>query len=300
MIILVITVTILVLVVIGLSVYYTHLIVYPKQLSHKEVFKYEEENCTYEPQVFEHLTSKVVNIRSYMGYNLKAHLYLQKNPNRFVVFCHGITNNYESMMKYAQVYIRNGYSIMLYDHRNHGYSDRNYSSLGVYEKKDAKCCIDYLMKKFNHPIVGVHGESLGAATAMQLAAIDHRLAFCVEDCGYSNAFDLMKYRALEDYNKLLSFVTYTANLYIKIFFGFTFKDASVIHEINSIQCPVLFIHGEDDGYVPYYMVHELHEAFNGKKMLYTVPEARHAKSYVTNKTMYEGKIQTFLDQYVIM
>lgn len=48
------------------------------------------------------------------------------------------------------------------------------------------------------------GESMGAATAMQLAAIDDRLMFCIEDCGFSNAYQLIKYRARLDHNLLVA------------------------------------------------------------------------------------------------
>lgn len=153
------------------------------------------------------------------------------------------------------------------------------------------------MKRFDEPIVGVHGESMGAATALQLATIDNRLNFCVEDCGYSDLNELLKFRVSEDNHPLLASITQLADWYTSIFYKFRFKDASVIHFINKIQCPVLFIHGEDDRYVPYYMVHDLYEAYNGEKMLYSVPGATHAKSILIDPKAYEEKVIEFLSKY---
>ncbi len=281
----------------GLVIYFSREVIYPKVLSHQYVKQYELENNGLDESIFETLKKEQITLQSYLGYQLKGELYLQSNPNKFILMCHGITSNYDGMKKYCEIYINNGYSVMLYDHRNHGYSDRNYTTLGFFEKKDAKRCVDYLMKRFNEPMIGVHGESMGAATAMQLVAIDKRLKFCVEDCGYSDAERLLKYRALEDHNKFIAALMKPSDLYTKLFYKFSFKDSSIIDSINTIECPMLFIHGEDDDYVPYYMVRELYEKYEGEKMLYTVKNAKHAVSIVKDRATYHETIQIFLDKY---
>jgi len=286
------------IVLLGLVIYYARQVVYPKVLTHDYVKNYEFENNTYDPSVFKNLKEEDIRIQTYYGYKLKGKLFLQEKPDKFVLMCHGITSNYDGMKKYCEIYIKNGYSILLYDHRNHGFSDRNYTTFGFYEKKDAKSCVDYLMKRFNEPLIGVHGESMGAATALQLASVDSRLSFCIEDCGYSNLYDLMKFRSSEDHHTLLSYITPLVNQYIRMFYRFSFQDASIIHNINKIKCPVMFIHGEEDLYVPYYMVHDLFHAFEGEKVLYSVEGAKHAASINKNRIKYQEEVQMFLDKYI--
>lgn len=278
----------------GLTVYFSREIVYPKVLSHDHVKNFELENNNYDPSIFQTLTEKDVSINSYFGYTLKGKLYLQEKTDKFVLMCHGITSNYDGMMKYCEVYINQGYSIFLYDHRNHGYSDRNYTSFGFYEKKDAKRCVDYLMKQFDEPAVGVHGISMGAATALQLATIDDRLSFCVEDCGFSDMFKTLEYRVSDDHHPVFAPVTHLANLYVNLFYKFNFTDTSVVYFMDRISCPVMFIHGEEDKYVPYYMVHDLYEAFDGEKVLYSVPNAKHANSIDVDRQRYHDEINQFL------
>jgi len=285
-------------VLLAIVVYFSRQIVYPNVQTHDQVRAYEFENETFNSDYIEKFDSKEINIRSYFGYYLKAKIISQGKQDKFVLMCHGITCNYQSMYKYADIYLKNGYSVFLYDHRNHGESQRNYTSLGYFEKKDAKSCIDYIIKKYNPKIVGVHGESMGAATALQLCTIDDRLDFCVEDCGYSNAYDLIKYRALEDHNRFLAGLTKLTDIYLKLFYKFSLADSSALHNLGKIKCPVFFIHGEEDAYVPYYMVHELYENFQGDKKLYTVKNAKHAKAFITDIAAYNKQVEDFLNQYV--
>jgi fermentation-respiration switch protein FrsA (DUF1100 family) len=156
--------------------------------------------------------------------------------------------------------------------------------------------VTYLREKYHAQVVGLHGVSMGAATVMLASASSDNIDFCIEDCGYSNAYDLFKYRSSIDHNKLVSYLTYPTSLYLKLFYKFDFTDISPINVINKIKCPVLFIHGEEDRYVPYHMVHELYTTFEGKKDLFTIKEAKHANSKLIDPQGYKAAIYKFLDQ----
>lgn len=288
---------IIVITFIGLVLYFSRQVIYPQVLTHQHVRTHELEKNLYDPTMFDAYSVEDVELTSYFGYTLRGKLILQEQTDKFTILCHGITSNYEDMYKYSKLFLDRGYSILMYDQRNHGLSDRNFTSLGFFEKKDAKKCVDYLMKRFNEPKVGVFGVSMGAATVMQLATIDDRLIFCIEDCGYSDAERLLKYRALEDHNALIAQLLKPSDFYTKLFYKFSYRDASVIHTINKIKCPVLFIHGQEDDYVPYYMVNELFEAFNGEKQLLVIEEARHANSINTDKEKYTDGVNHFMNTY---
>jgi len=279
-----------------LVVHFTRLVIYPKNHTHDYIESKELEQEAYDPDLLESFDSRRVHIPSIFDYNLTGRIYLQDNPRApFVLICHGITVNYEASKKYTSLFLKKGYSVLVYDHRNHGYNDPMHTSLGYFEKFDAQGCIDYIYHNFQPKHVGIMGESMGAATALQLAAMDDRLAFCIEDCGYSDAYQLIKHRAHHDHNIIIAQLVVLSNFFIKKIFKWSFKDVSIIHNINDIKCPILFIHGEDDDYVPYKMVHEMHQAFKGKSMLYTVPKAKHAMAYKTDKIKYEAILDDFLE-----
>ena len=57
---------------------------------------------------------------------------------------------------------------------------------------------------------------------------------------------------------------------------------------------MLFIHGEDDVFVPFFMVKELYEACSSEKELYTVPGAGHGLAFIVNPDEYKKKVWGFV------
>lgn len=285
------------LVLIYATIYFTRLAIYPKVRSHEFTRNTELEQNAFDPEYLETFKQKFIKIPSIFDYDLSGLVYLQEDATApFILICHGITVTYENSKKYAELFLKKGYSVLIYDQRNHGYNERMHTSFGYFEKYDAKACVDYILHSFTPIHLGVIGESMGAATAMSLASIDDRIKFCIEDCGYSNAFDLIKYRAQKDHNVFIAQMIYFSNILLKILYKWSFKDVDILSNLSNIQCPVLFIHGEEDDYVPFYMVHEMKNAFQKQHMIYTVPEAKHAMAYKTNKTAYAKVVDDFLNE----
>ncbi len=273
---------------------FTLMILFPKNRSHEKVLKKALTNNHFKEEYFNELTKENINIKSNYGYNLKGELYLN-NTDKFIIFIHGITSNYESMKKYCKMYINMGYSLVLYDQRNHGYSGGKYTTYGLYEKFDTKSVADYIVERFSPKTLGVHGESLGAATAMLYASIDDRLSFCVEDCGYTSAYEALKYRAQSDYTKFIGNFTWLNLSLIKLIYKASIYEASPIKYINNIKCPVFFVHGKNDDYVPVKMIHKLYDEFKGIKKIYLADNAAHVEAYLSNKEKYFDKLKDFLE-----
>lgn len=186
----------------------------------------------------------------------------------------------------------------MYDHRNHGLSGGDYTSMGYFEKFDLKTCANYIFNKLGDDIsLGVLGESMGAATVLQYCAIDKRIAFCIEDCGYSDVFDLFRHRLKEDYKINFIPLLYIADILMKFKYSWNFKSASPITFIKDIDIPILFIHGDKDDYVPTYMVYDL---FNSKttgiRDIYIAKDAKHADALISDPNKYDVVIGSFLDK----
>ncbi len=167
-----------------------------------------------------------------------------------------------------------------------------------YQKYDLKACADWIFSKLgSSTTLGVFGESMGAATVLQYCNIDSRVSFCIEDCGYSDVFKLLKRRLKDDYKIDSSFLIMIADLVMRIKYKWSFKNASPIKYIKDLSLPILFIHGDEDHYVPTEMVYELYNCKSkGIRDLYIATGASHAASYSISPKKYDEVIGLFLSK----
>ncbi|MDU2672253.1 Predicted hydrolase of the alpha/beta-hydrolase fold [uncultured Clostridium sp.] len=273
------------------------IVVYPKKKSYEDGYENQIKKLNLE-DFYNSLEKEEITLKSDYGYDIKGIFIPNSNSNKCIILCHGITVNTNYSVKYIKPFYSRGFSIFMYDHRNHGLSGGNYTSMGYFEKFDLKTCANYIFNKLGDDIsLGVLGESMGAATVLQYCAIDKRIDFCIEDCGYSDVFNLFKHRLKEDYKINFTPLLYIANILMRFKYGWNFKSASPITFIKNIDIPVLFIHGDKDDYVPTYMVYDL---FNSKttgfKDIYIAKDAKHADALISDPNKYDAVIGNFLDK----
>ncbi|HBM7987392.1 TPA: alpha/beta hydrolase [Enterococcus faecalis] len=80
--------------------------------------------------------------------------------------------------------------------------------------------------------------------------------------------------------------------------GYFFGEASAVKQLQKNHLPMLFIHGENDTFVPFSMLDEVYNATQGPKEKYVVPGAEHAKAYNKNPEKYKETVAAFLDKYI--
>ena len=62
--------------------------------------------------------------------------------------------------------------------------------------------------------------------------------------------------------------------------------------------PILFIHGDKDKFVPFYMLDKLYDACKAPKDKLIVKEAGHAKSEKIATDIYWDKVINFINKYI--
>ena len=60
------------------------------------------------------------------------------------------------------------------------------------------------------------------------------------------------------------------------------------------KCPILFIHGGADDFVPVYMLEQLYDACTTDKYRLTIPSAPHARSYYIDPQRYTKAVEAFI------
>ncbi|MFS0781087.1 alpha/beta hydrolase [Bacillus sp. 1P06AnD] len=281
----------------ALGFYFTNILMFMKRKDELTIREREIKANRWNPEDFDALPKEKVAIASPLGYRLDC-LFISPHPtDKWVIFCHGITENKFNSIKYMTVFLDHGYNAILYDHRRHGGSGGQSSSYGYYEKMDLKAVVDELKKRYGQDVCfGIHGESMGAATALLYGGtIQDDAAFYVADCPFSTFKGQVAYRLKEETPLPSWLMLPLGDAFLKWRDGYQFKDVSPLLAVRNIEHPVLFIHSEQDAYIPATMSKELFEAKPGKKQIWIAPNGGHAQSYNENPEAYKKTIASFLE-----
>lgn len=278
----------------------SNLILKPRMLSYEKGFQ-KECNCkSFDLDAYKKLDKTEFTIRSDFGYLLHCELIKADNQDvsKIAVLCHGFCCARYSSMKYMELFLKLGFSVLMYDHRNHGLSGKAFTSMGFYEKFDLKKVIDWCYQTYGEDIkVITHGESMGAATVLLHLGIDDRVKCTIADCAYSDLTALLRHQ-LKQYYHLPCFLIPLVSELTYLRAGFRYKDVSPVEAISRVETPVLFIHGKIDNMVPPYMSRLMYDCKKKNKAIYLVAKARHACSYCKNKDGYQKRVEQFLNTYL--
>ncbi|WP_042350291.1 alpha/beta hydrolase [Bacillus massiliigorillae] len=248
-------------------------------------------------------TFEDVTITSDDGLKLKGYYFEAKKPtNKTVIIAHGYSGVAKDMARFAKFYQEKlDYNVLMPDARGHGESEGNYIGFGWPERRDYQKWINYIIEKNGQDSeIVLHGVSMGGATVLMTSGeeLPKQVKAIVEDCGYTSAEGVLKYQLKRMYN-LPSFpIIGSTSAMTKLRAGYTFAEASALEQVKKAKLPILFIHGEDDTFVPVEMVHELYKAAKTEKELYLVPNAEHGNAYDANPATYEQKVTEFIGKYI--
>ena len=186
------------------------------------------------------------------------------------------------------------------DQRAHGKSQGKTISFGVKERRDCALWVDYLTNRLGKDIkIILVGLSMGAATVMMASDIvpPENVKGIIADCGFSSPADILKEVAAQMHYPVKP-TYFFLRLGARIFGGFDPEEHSAVKSLRHTSIPVLFIHGENDDFVPCRMSRECHDACASKKQIFTVKNAAHGTSYYLNTEGYGKTVSDFLD-YVL-
>ena len=234
-----------------------------------------------------------------------------KPTNKVVVLVHGYRDSNISMLNIGRVYYRQlGFNLFLPDLYAHGQSDGNHIQMGWNDRLDVMKWLSVA----NHIFKGdsaqtqmvIHGVSMGAATTMALSG--EKLPPCVkclvEDCGYTSVHDEFVHELSDTAMLKVPFaiprwpILPTASMICRLKYGWNFEEASMLKQVKKCRLPMMFIHGDNDDFVPTAMVYPLYHAKSAPKELYMGRGSRHARTYVDHSAQYTARLKTFVEKYM--
>lgn len=222
--------------------------------------------------------------------------------DRTAVIVHGYTDNAVRMLMIGYLYNHDlGYNILLPDLYYHGQSQGRAIRMGWKDRLDVLRWMEIANDIFGGDTrMVVHGISMGAATTMMVSGEEQRpyVKCFVEDCGYTSVRDQFAKELKEQFGLPAFPLLDVAGWLCDLKYGWNFREASSLKQVAKCRLPMLFIHGDADGYVPTRMVYPLYEAKPGEKELWVVPGAAHAVSYRDNREEYTRRVKAFVEKYI--
>lgn len=233
------------------------------------------------------------------GLTLKGRLFPQEDSHRYAIVCHGYGGNGAQMSAYAKRFYDMGCSVLVPDARAHGESGGKYYGMGWLERKDLLGWIDQIITDDPEGEILLFGVSMGGATVMMTAGepLPPQVKCIIEDCGYTSVWDEFSVQIHALFNAPDFPFLYTCDWVCRIMAGYGFKEASSVEQLKKAQVPVLFIHGEEDTFVPYSMLDEVYTACASPvKEKLTVPNAAHGTAAYTDPELYWGTVEDFVNR----
>ena len=221
-----------------------------------------------------------------------------EDPVGTIIYLHGVGDNKMSGLLLAKVFHDAHFHMLLYDARAHGESGGRYCTYGFHEKYDVREAVDLIRtigqeKKIVIGNIGLFGTSMGAAVALQAAAIEPRIRSVVSEASYATLRQITV-----DYQKRLMrlpwhFLRNIAMKRSEIIAGFKHRMVSPLAAVSNIHAPILFIHGIEDRFIRYQYTQELFIAANDPKELWFVAGAHHSDVHDTGGKEYEQRLVRF-------
>lgn len=280
------------------GLYFALLVVRPKCYSVEETHRTEIETGKMSEAEWLSWERQEVSLPSPFGYELFGVYLPLAGADRTVIIAHGITYTLFGSVKYVNLFRRRGCNVLLYDHRNHGRSGGRWSTFGHYEKHDLAAWMAWSRHRLPRGgLLGVMGESFGAAVAIQCLAETPGAAFLICDCCFSDLTELLAHRLRVDYHLPAFPLLPLASLWSRVLTGMAFKDISPVRAVSRIDIPCLFTHGLEDKLTPARMSEALYAAKGtGRRALYLVPNADHAEAFSSDPQAYESQVANFLGE----
>lgn len=235
--------------------------------------------------------------------DLKLHSYEVLNENKtnnWVISVHGYTSEAVKLSTYAKNFYDMGYNVLLPDLRSHGKSEGDYIGMGWDDRLDIIDWIDYILSQDKDANIILHGISMGAATVSMVSGEDlpKNIKAIIADCGYTSVWNQFAYQ-LEDLFGLGEFpIMHVSSLVGQVKAGYSIKEASALEQVKKSKTPILYIHGDEDDFVPYFMMEELYNATSSEKEMLTIEGAPHAKASSVNPKLYWTSVYDFINKHI--
>jgi dipeptidyl aminopeptidase/acylaminoacyl peptidase len=217
-----------------------------------------------------------------------------------VVVLHGVKKNRTDVLRTALMLRGAGFNVLLFDGRAHGDSEGRFVTYGFFERRDVEAAIAWLIaeKGIDPKRVGLAGESMGAAIALQVAAHNPWIRAVWADSPFASLR-----RVAEEFvrrvtglpDAVLSPVIWTTIRVANYRGKFDVETINPFVLAALIKCPVSLVHGTSDLVIAMAHSEQIYGALGGEKQIWIVEGARHARAIRHARSEYSARLTTFFN-----
>lgn len=240
-------------------------------------------------------------IKGRSGEKRHALIFMNEKPtDKWAVILHGYTSEPDGMAEFAYCYNKMGFNCILPSMIGHYKDPQKHASMGWKDRFMVTDFIDYILLQDKDAQIVIHGVSMGGATTMMTTGekLPANVRAAVADCGYTSVYDqyefIMKDRGLYYLQPLLGVTSFVSQLDGNLSFRKCSPEEAVRHSVT----PTLFVHGEADRFVPFYMQQQVYDACSAEKEKFSVKEAAHAESSWQDPVLYWNRVLAFLRKHM--
>jgi len=264
-----------------------YMIINPPRITEK--FTPEDYGLAYEKLAINSIDSLKIS-----AFHIKA----KSASNNVIILVHGIGSCKEHLIPSARMLSEMNINAIALDLRAHGESDGQYCTYGYYEKHDIRRIVDNLLAENPEANIGIWGNSLGGAVALQALEDDKRIKFGIVESTFTEldkiVFDYQKrftggigFKSVTDYvlrkaSKIASF------------------DPNVVKPIisaSNLEQPVFLAHGDSDDNISVTYGKELFQALtSAESKCFIVAGGEHWGLAETGGEKYVDSIKNFISK----
>ena len=215
-----------------------------------------------------------------------------------VLCCHGMSQNREQMLKWAESLWNSGFNVLLFDFRAVGESEGHKATGGFLEAHDVLGAVDYVASRYDcaHHRIGALGFSMGGSAAIMAAAEEPRICAVATYAAYATLNSAIAARCRFHFGPLGPVVDWGLKLAGRKHFHVQPDDIVPLHAVSSLSPrPLLLLHGDKDQIVPLYNAHQLYESAGEPKALNVIKDGDHEPDHPSTSVAHPTVVQFFRD-----
>ncbi len=243
---------------------------------------------------YEKLSLQTTDEVTLKGYWIKSE---RDTARGVLLFVHGVGGCKEHFLGLAQELAKRGLESIVFDGRAHGESGGEFCTYGDKEKKDITIIVDKIRTNRPQLPIGIWGNSLGGAIAIQALEIEKRIDFGIIESTFTEldqiVYDYKKRKLYGLGSKLLSdYVLKRAGQVA----DFNPDAVKPIMAVKNIVQPILIAHGDADQNISVNYGKQLFQNLKSNdKELVIIEGGGHFGLLTTGGVQYKSKILNFIE-----